>query len=57
VLYAHNADIASHVLYNTAVARTRDQAGTAVKFAVPAIAHGIVDIGTQTGLTVCGLLS
>jgi hypothetical protein len=57
VLYAYNADNIGQVLYSSAINPARDQAGSAVKFAVPTIANGKVYIGTQTGISVYGLLS
>ena len=57
ILYAYSASNVSEELYNSSMAGTRDQAGTAVKFAVPTIANGKVYVGTQTGVTVFGLLS
>ncbi len=57
VLYAYNAADIGQVLYSSAMDPSRDQAGLAVKFAVSTIASGKVYVGTQTGISVYGLLS
>ncbi len=57
VLYAYSAANVSQELYSSMDAGSRDQMGTAVKFAVPTIANGQVYVGTQNGLSVFGLLS
>ena len=55
VLHALDAQTAAE-LYNTTLSSTRDQAGNAVKFAIPTVANGKVYVGTATELDVYGLL-
>jgi hypothetical protein len=58
VLQAHNASQVSTTLYSSAASgnASRDQAGGAVKFAVPTVFNGKVYVGTQTEISVYGLL-
>jgi hypothetical protein len=56
VLRAYSAANLTVQLYDSNQAGSRDQLGTAVKFAVPSIANGKVYVGTKAGLAVFGLL-
>ena len=56
VLYAYDATNLATELYASTRRSTRDNPGAAIKFAVPTVANGKVYVGTQTKLSVFGLL-
>ncbi len=55
-LYAHDATNVATLLYSSTQNATRDNPGASVKFAVPTITNGKVYVGTETQLSVFGLL-
>ena len=57
ILQAHNASSPGTTLYSSATDSSRDNPGLAVKFTVPTVANGKVYVGTQTQVSVFGLLN
>lgn len=57
VLQAHDASNPGTTLYSSSTNGTRDNPGNAVKFTVPTVANGKVYVGTETQVSVYGLLS
>ena len=57
LLEAYDASNVSRLLYTSAQMPARDQAGAAVKFAVPVAVNGQVYVGTQHEVDVYGLLA
>ena len=57
VLYAYDAlNLGTQLYRSDTVIGAANAAGNAVKFCVPVVANGKVYVGTQTELTVFGLL-
>ncbi len=57
VLRAYDANNLATEFYNSDMNQNRDEAGLAVKFAVPTIADGMVFVGAQNEVDVYGLLN
>ncbi len=56
ILHAYDATNVSSELYNSAQAGSRDALDIGIKFTVPTVANGKVYVGTNSQLTVFGLL-
>jgi len=57
VLYAHDATNVANLLYSSESNVTRDNPGNSVKFVVPTVINGKVYVGTESQLSVYGLLN
>ena len=58
VLHAYDASDLTDELYNSSqAANGRDEFGADTRFVTPTISHGMVYVGTPTGVTVFGLLN
>ena len=56
ILYAHDGTNVATLLYASSQNATRDNPGASVKFSVPTIVNGKVYVGTETQISVYGLL-
>ena len=57
VLYAHDATNVANLLYSSESNVSRDDPGNSVKFVVPTVVNGKVYVGTESQLSVYGLLN
>jgi hypothetical protein len=57
VLYAHDATNVANLLYSSESNVNRDNPGNSVKFVVPTVVNGKVYVGTESQLSVYGLLN
>jgi hypothetical protein len=57
LLQAHDASNPATTLYSSSTNSARDNPGVGVKFTVPTVANGKVYVGTQTQISVFGLLN
>ena len=57
ILYAHDATNVGNRLYASTQNAARDNPGASVKFVVPTVANGKVYVGTETQVSVFGLLN
>ena len=57
ILYAHDASNVATLLYSSAQNSTRDNPGKSVKFIVPTVINGKVYVGSESQLSVFGLLN
>jgi hypothetical protein len=57
ILYAHDASNVVNLLYSSESNVTRDNPGNSVKFIVPTVINGKVYVGSESQLSVFGLLS
>ena len=56
-LYAHDATNVANLLYSSAQNATRDNPGNSVKFIVPTVVNGKVYVGSESQISVFGLLN
>ena len=57
ILYAHDASNVTNLLYSSESNVSRDNPGNSVKFIVPTVVNGKVYVGTESQLSVYGLLN